>query len=102
MRNVFLLLIFCFGLTYRWDLLGRKGVCLVDLYFICPTFTESDRTGVFHEFFVRDLPCRAGLKRIGRDPLKNLPRLKNLAVLKDLPFGGPRLETLLQLLGIVH
>ncbi len=34
------------------------------------------------------MPCRAGLKRIGRDPLKNFPRLKNLAVLKDLPFAS--------------
>ncbi len=32
------------------------------------------------------MPCRAGHKRIGRDPLMNLPRFKNLAVLKDLPY----------------
>ena len=32
------------------------------------------------------MSCRTGLKRIRRNPLKNHPRLKHLAVLKDLPF----------------
>ena len=47
------------------------------------------------------LSCRTGHKRIGRDPLMNLPD-REPAVLRLLPFSVPRLETLLQLLAFVH